>query len=117
VPEIGQIVVEHLPGGAAVVALCGEHDLSTVPALRAELDAVLATSANVIIDLSEATFIDSSIVAVIFHAAAPAGQIIAIAAPPDTLPRRLIDMVALTAAVPTFDSRAAAVGSVATGGL
>jgi anti-anti-sigma factor len=104
VPEIGQIVVEHLPG-AAVVALCGEHDVSTVPALRAELDAILATSAKVIVDLSEATFVDSSIVGVLFHAAAPPGRIIAVVAAPGTFPRRLIDMVALTASVPTFDSR------------
>lgn len=107
-PEIGQIVVEQLPG-VSVVALCGEHDLSTVPALQAELEPVLATSPNVVVDLSEATFIDSSIVGALFRTATPAGRVIAIAAAPGTLPRRLIDMVALAATVPAFDSRDAAI--------
>ena len=107
-PEIGQIVVEHLPD-VSVIALCAEHDLSTLPALQTELDTVLATSKPVIVDLSEATFIDSGVVGVLFHAATPSCRIIAIAAAPGSLPRRLIDMVALTATVPTFDSRDAAI--------
>jgi anti-anti-sigma factor len=107
VPELGQIVVERLPQ-VVVVALLGEHDISTVPALRTELDAALAANANVV-DLSEATFIDSSVVGVLFDAATPPVRIVAIAAAPGTLPRRLIDMLALTATVPVFDSREAAV--------
>jgi anti-anti-sigma factor len=107
VPELGQIVVERLPE-VVVVALLGEHDISTVPALRTELDAALAANANVV-DLSEATFIDSSVVGVLFDAATPPVRIVAIAAAPGTLPRRLIDMLALTATVPVFDSREAAV--------
>lgn len=106
-PELGQIVVERLPE-VVVVALLGEHDISTVPALRTELDAALAANANVV-DLSEATFIDSSVVGVLFDAATPPVRIVAIAAAPGTLPRRLIDMLALTATVPVFDSREAAV--------
>jgi anti-anti-sigma factor len=107
VPELGQIVVERLPE-VVVVALLGEHDISTVPALRTELDAALAANANVV-DLSEATFIDSSVVGVLFDAATPPVRIVAIAAAPGTLPRRLIDMLALTATVPVFDSREASV--------
>jgi hypothetical protein len=108
VPEIGQIVVEHLPD-VAVVALCGEHDVSTVPAFQAELDAVSANKANVVADLCEATFVDSSIVGALFRAAAPSGRVVAIAAAPGTLPRRLVDMVDLAATVPVFDSRDAAI--------
>jgi len=78
------------------------------PALRTELDAALAANANVV-DLSEATFIDSSVVGVLFDAATPPVRIVAIAAAPGTLPRRLIDMLALTATVPVFDSREASV--------
>jgi anti-sigma B factor antagonist len=108
VAELGQIVVEHLPE-VAVVALFGEHDISTVPALRTELDAALAANAHGIVDLSEATFIDSSIVGALFHAATPPSRILALTAAPGSLPRRLIDMVALAATVPVFDSRDAAV--------
>jgi hypothetical protein len=52
-------------------ALFGEHDLSTVPALRTALDTVITTSPNVIVDLSEATFIDSSTVGALIHAGTP----------------------------------------------
>lgn len=107
-PETGQIIAEQLPRGA-LVALCGEHDVSTASAVKAELAAVLATGGNIVVDLSEATFIDSSIVGALFYAATVPDRIVAVAAAPDTLPRRLIEMVALSATVPTFDSRAAAV--------
>ena len=107
-PEIGQIIIEQLPA-VTMVALCGEHDLSTVPTLQAELDPVITTGRRVVVDLSEATFIDSSIVGALFHAATPAGRLVAIAATPGTLPRRFIDMVNLTATIPVFDSPVAAV--------
>jgi anti-anti-sigma factor len=112
-PEIGQVVVEQLPD-VSVVELRGEHDISTAGALQAELNAVLATGASVIVDLSETTFIDSSIVGALFHAPTTPGRIVAVAAPPGTLPRRVIDLIALSAAIPTFDSRHAAVAHAAT---
>lgn len=113
-PETGQIIVEQLPD-VAVVALCGEHDVSTAPTVNAELAAVLAIGGNVVVDLLEATFIDSSIIGALFHAAVPEGGIVAIAAASDSLPRRLIDMVALAATVPTFESRESAIGYAAMG--
>ena len=108
-PEIGQIIVDHAQG-ASIVALCGEHDVSTAPAVQSELDAILATDANVVVDLTEATFIDSSIVRVIYVATTdptPARRI-AVAAPPDTMPRRLFEALALPDTVLKFDTRDAA---------
>lgn len=113
-PEAGQIIVERIPN-ASILALFGEHDIATAPDLRTELDALIATGTKVIVDLSEATFIDSSVVSALFHAAANSGRIAAIAAPRGSMPRHLIDMVALSASVPTFVSRAAAVAHATTG--
>jgi anti-anti-sigma factor len=110
VPEIGQIIVEHTPG-ASIVALCGEHDISTAPAVQTELDAILATESNLVVDLTEATFIDSSIVRLIYVTSTnttPA-RAVAVAAPPDSMPRRLFETLALPDAVLTFDTRGAAV--------
>jgi anti-sigma B factor antagonist len=45
--------------------ISGEHDLSTAPNLRRRLDALLDEGADTVIDLSPATFIDSSILGVI----------------------------------------------------
>ena len=112
-PEIGQIIVDHAHG-ASIVALCGEHDVSTAPAVQSELDAILATEANVVVDLTEATFIDSSIVRVIYVTTTtriPA-RTIAVAVPPDTMPRRLFEALALPDTVLTFTSRAAAMSYI-----
>ena len=91
-PEIGQIVVEYLPG-PSVVSLCGEYDLSTAPAVqRNSIPSSSEQTSSV--DLSEATFIDSSVVGALFRTALSPGHVIALAAAPGTMPRRLIDMVA-----------------------
>lgn len=87
------IIVEHLPD-TTVVALRGEHDIPTV---KAELAAVLASGGKVVVDLSAATFIDSTIFGALFDPARAQGGIAAIAATPGKLPRRLIDLVVLAA--------------------
>jgi len=70
VPEIGQIVVENLPD-VALVALCGEHDIATAPSVETEVDVAVAAGRVVMVDLSEASFIDSSIVGVLFREGRP----------------------------------------------
>ena len=47
-------------GDAIVVTPAGEIDLATVDAVAAEIDAALAESAALVLDLSEVTFIDSA---------------------------------------------------------
>jgi anti-sigma B factor antagonist len=49
----------------AVLTISGEHDLSTAAALRRRLDSLLDEGTKTVIDLSPATFIDSSILGVI----------------------------------------------------
>jgi anti-anti-sigma factor len=47
-------------GDAIVVAPAGEIDLATVGALEAEIDAALTDTPALVLDLREATFIDSA---------------------------------------------------------
>jgi anti-anti-sigma factor len=56
--------------GVSVVELTGEIDLSTAPRLRAELQAVIFTSApkELVLDLEGVSFIDSSGVRVLIEA-------------------------------------------------
>jgi len=61
----------------------------------------------VIVDLSAAAFIDSSVVGALFRTALSPGPVIALAPAPGTMARRLIDIVAPTAGVPIFGSRQA----------
>ena len=48
-----------------MVTISGEHDLSTATNLRRQLDSLLDEGTTTVVDLSPATFIDSSILGVI----------------------------------------------------
>jgi anti-sigma B factor antagonist len=61
----GELALERTDAGLAVLTISGEHDLSTAPNLRRRLDSLLDEGAITVIDLSPATFIDSSILGVI----------------------------------------------------
>lgn len=57
---------QQLDGGASVIALSGEVDLYTAPELKQELLGVIeAGSTNVVVDLTETTFIDSTTLGVL----------------------------------------------------
>jgi anti-sigma B factor antagonist len=64
----GELALERNDAGLAVVTISGEHDLSTAPNLRRRLDILLDERAATVVDLSPATFIDSSILGVILDA-------------------------------------------------
>ena len=61
----GELAIERTDAGLSVLTISGEHDLSTAPNLRRRLDGLLDERTATIIDLSPATFIDSSILGVI----------------------------------------------------
>src|SRR3954452_9543011 len=58
--EHGQSVIADLLGDRLLASLDGEHDLTTVHDLRDKLRAIFRTGTTVVIDLTAATFIDSS---------------------------------------------------------
>ena len=53
-----------------IVAVCveGEFDLANAPALGDQIDLALESGHNLIVDLSEATFIDSSVISALMRA-------------------------------------------------
>lgn len=51
-----------------MLTVSGEHDLNTAPELRSQLDRVIEDGDPIVIDLSPATFVDSSILGVILDA-------------------------------------------------
>jgi anti-sigma B factor antagonist len=61
----GELALERKDHGLAVLTISGEHDLSTAPNLRRRIDGLLDEGTAMVIDLSPATFIDSSILGVI----------------------------------------------------
>jgi anti-sigma B factor antagonist len=65
VVRTGELALERNDAGLAVLTISGEHDLSTAPNLRRRIDNLLEEGTATVIDLSPATFIDSSILGVI----------------------------------------------------
>ena len=52
----------------ALIVLGGEHDLATAPRLQETVDHALASCGNLIVDISDTTFIDSSTIAAFVRA-------------------------------------------------
>jgi anti-sigma B factor antagonist len=67
-PLPGTVKVEHDAPGLAVVSLRGEHDISTAPELTQALERAAAHS-DVLVDLSECDFIDSTAIGVLIRTA------------------------------------------------
>ena len=70
----GELALERIDQGLAVLTISGEHDLSTAPHLRRRLSGLLDERTPTVIDLSPATFIDSSILGVILDGRRRAAQ-------------------------------------------
>jgi anti-sigma B factor antagonist len=71
------------PQYAAIVSLHGEHDLATAPALR---NALAPLFGDVLVDLSDCTFIDSTVIGALIGAAQELqreGHALAIVVPPE----------------------------------
>jgi anti-sigma B factor antagonist len=61
----GELAIERTDSGVSLLTISGEHDLSTAPILRRRLEGLLDEGTAVVVDLSPATFVDSSILGVI----------------------------------------------------
>jgi anti-sigma B factor antagonist len=108
----GRIEAPPVDGGWPVLAMSGEHDLSTAPELRARLHELGETSA-LIIDLDETTFVDSSILGVLVgglrrarEREMPFGLVLGDGAHPAII--RIFELTGLHDVFPIFSSRAAA---------
>jgi anti-sigma B factor antagonist len=66
--EPARIEVDRSDTGVAVVVISGEHDVSTAPVLRDRIGAIIEEGAPLMIDLTPATFVDSSVLRVLLDA-------------------------------------------------
>ncbi len=86
---------------AWVVALEGEHDVSTADLVRERLtDASVAEA--IIVDLTPTRFIDSSIASALYDAHRAEGPRIRFVVAPGTPPHRLFDLIGLDTVVPVY---------------
>jgi anti-anti-sigma factor len=100
-----QILVDQLGGSMWLVVLAGEHDLSTAPRLSQALADIERHGTDVLLDLSEATFIDSSILQTLFQHAGHPDERVAIVSPPGTMPRRLLELTRFDQHIRVCDTR------------
>jgi anti-sigma B factor antagonist len=66
--ESNRVELDRSNDGAIVVSVIGEHDVYTAPSLRDQIQAVIEEKAPFIVDLTPATFVDSSILRVLLEA-------------------------------------------------
>ncbi len=106
-PDQSAIFADQIGRELWLVVVRGEHDAATAPRIEAELQRIGATGTDIVVDLSEASFIDSSIARVLVEYVLypPTGEAIAVVAPPETFPRRALSVLGLDTMLPTHDTR------------
>jgi anti-anti-sigma factor len=103
--------------GAGVVTLVGEHGAYGSDRLQRELEHLLALGTPIVVDLSEATFIDSVTVGVLlgaYRAGAASGVSVGLVLPPSPSAqyvRQLIETTKLDAVFPIHPSLADALAA------
>ena len=114
-PLPGTVEVAHAAPGLAVVSMRGEHDLSTAPELMRALERAAAGS-NVLVDLSECSFIDSTVIKAFVKTANTIharGERLVLVIPPDqTQVARVAEMTQLAKLFPIHAARDAALASL-----
>lgn len=116
----GEVALDRSENGLTIVAIRGEHDLNTAPELRSHLQRLIAERSGFVVDLSEASFIDSSILGVILQAhrdAAETGVGFAVAQNDGTeAVRRVLDITGVREELPVHSSREKALSHVRAAG-
>lgn len=100
--------------GALVLSVSGEVDLANVSSLREHLKTAIETAKNLVVDLRDLRYIDSSGIAVLLEARralARDGRSIALAAAPPMV-QRILTIVRLEQVIPVFPTVEAAVESL-----
>lgn len=109
----GSLQTEEL-AGHSVVALHADHDLSTADSLRSTLDTARHDGRPIVVDLSEATFVDSAVLGILVSQhdqakQAGLGFCIVLGDPPSHSVQRLIELTRIDTVLTIVSTRAEAV--------
>lgn len=102
--------------GVVVVVIEGEHDIYTAPTLRQRLDEALGRGDGVVVDLTAATFVDSSILGALLDARRRAqeqetGYVVSVGSEVEPGVQRILDITGLVPVLPVVNGRDAAVAA------
>ena len=110
-------VEEHDESGVKVIEVAGELDIATAPRLCARLDATRAgRRPRLLVDLTDVDFCDSTGLRALMGASTElrhAGGRLAVALLPAGAVARLFDVAGIRESLPTFDTQAEALASLA----
>jgi anti-anti-sigma factor len=108
--EANPIVIDDTAGDVLVVVIEGEHDIYTAPTLRERLDESLDRGGGVVVDLTGATFVDSSVLGALLDARrraheADQGFVVCIGEQVEPGVRRILDITGLVPVLPVVNGR------------
>ena len=112
--DANPIVLDESADDVVVVVVEGEHDIYTAPTLRERLDEALERGGGVVVDLTGATFVDSSVLGALLDArrrALDAGQGFVVSVGDTVEPgvQRILDITGLVPVLPVINGREAAI--------
>jgi len=112
--ETNPIALDESEEGVVVVLVEGEHDIYTAPTLRDRLEEAMGRGGGLVVDLTGATFMDSSILGTLLDArrrAQEAGTGFAVSVGAEVEPgvQRILDITGLVPVLPVINGREAAV--------
>ena len=110
-PSKPRVEVERC-GIAWLITPHGEHDISTQSLLRGQLDRVREAGGPIVVDLSRAKFIDSTVIGALVLAWQEGGGDFALVAPTNYAGTRLVELIGIGRAIPVYPTRGDAIAGL-----
>jgi anti-anti-sigma factor len=108
---VGTVETERLGDSLWVLNLAGEHDLSTAPAIADALRRIGECGTTVVVDLTQTSFIDSTVIGALLRHA-DQDETLLLVAPAAGRPRKVLDLVGMTPRMHAFETRDEALRAV-----
>ena len=114
--DANPIVLDESVEDVVVVVVEGEHDNYTAPTLRERLEEALGRGGGIVVDLTAATFVDSSVLGALLDArrrAIEAGQGYVVCVGDSVEPgvQRILDITGLVPVLPVLQGREEAIAA------
>jgi anti-sigma B factor antagonist len=112
--DANPIVLDDAAGDVVVVVVEGEHDIYTAPTLRERLSEAIGCGGGIVVDLTGATFVDSSVLGALLDARRRAlesdqGFVVCVGESVEPGVQRILDITGLVPVLPVVSGRNAAI--------
>lgn len=108
-PSGSSTVMHHDANGTWIIALDGDHDISTTPALDEQIRRLLPSCTLAIVDLSSTTFIDASVIGWLMRVqgtlATSNHALSIVRGNPGGMADRIFDILRLNVELPVYSTR------------